>query len=65
MIQYSEESMMESRNRGVLDTRFRGYDSLLWRSAVQSQKPLHGLLRRFARNDGIRWFEIRTGILSA
>jgi hypothetical protein len=34
MIQYSEASMMESRSRGVRDTRFRGYDGLLWRSAV-------------------------------
>jgi hypothetical protein len=26
MIQYSEASAMETRGRGVLDTRFRGYD---------------------------------------
>jgi hypothetical protein len=28
-IQYSEAPVMESRSRGVLDTRFRGYDGFL------------------------------------
>jgi hypothetical protein len=29
MIQYSETSMTETKVRGVLDTRFRGYDGFL------------------------------------
>jgi hypothetical protein len=30
MIQYSEASVIEAKVRGVLDTRLRGYDGLLW-----------------------------------
>src|ERR1700754_3276329 len=33
-IQYSETSAMESRTRGVLDTRLRGYDGGGWRIVV-------------------------------
>jgi len=34
-IQYSETSVMDSQSCGVLDTRLRGYDGFVWRSAVR------------------------------
>jgi hypothetical protein len=36
MIQYSEASVIEAKVRGVLDTRFRGYDGLLWNTTPRN-----------------------------
>jgi hypothetical protein len=35
MIQYSRALVMESKSRGVLDTRLRGYDANPWSGAVR------------------------------
>jgi hypothetical protein len=41
MIQYSEAFVIKPRGRGVLDTRVRGYDGLLWncRGAILAARP--------------------------
>jgi len=35
VIQYSRDVNDEPRSRGVLDTRFRGYDDFLWSGSVR------------------------------
>jgi hypothetical protein len=36
VIQYSRDINDEPRSHGVLDTRFRGYDDLLWSGSVHA-----------------------------
>ncbi len=48
-IQYSEASVMESRTRGVLDTRLRGYDGGGWSIFIN-------VIARSVRDEAIRFF---------
>jgi hypothetical protein len=57
MIQYSEESVIDPRSRGVLDTRLRGYDGGVWRSIAMN------VIARSSCDEAIQLFLAAPGLL--